>query len=319
MTRNKILYVDDEAMALKYFERLVSPLAPVLTATSVDEGRALLDAQGHEIAVLVSDQRMPGARGNELLRHAREHHPAVVRMLTTAYSDIGEAIEAINSGEIYRYISKPWELEHLRADLRNALDLAALRAERDGLLREKLMVEQARLLGQRIGQLSTLAAVLGSHGHEAAVHAYVRAALAAGAASPAVDWRRWDHAELQRAEAERGVQLVARVRDWWTGWGVVPADGPARLAVLASALGRSPGDGLVRLEATESLTALLAGAPGVPLAPADGACLAWLLWVGGGARLQVDGTACTVSAAVPEVPPPGWLVDAIEAASPLAY
>lgn len=123
MTRNKILYVDDEAMALKYFERLVSPLAPVLTASSVDEGRTLLDAHGAEIAVLVSDQRMPGARGNELLRHAREHHPAVVRMLTTAYSDIGEAIEAINSGEIYRYIAKPWELEHLRADLRNALDL----------------------------------------------------------------------------------------------------------------------------------------------------------------------------------------------------
>ncbi len=318
MTRNKILYVDDEAMALKYFERLVSPLAPVLTATSVDEGRALLDAQGHEIAVLVSDQRMPGARGNELLRHAREHHPTVVRMLTTAYSDIGEAIEAINSGEIYRYIAKPWELEHLRADLRNALDLAALRAERDGLLREKLMVEQARLLGQRIGQLSVLAAALGGRGHEAAVHTYVRAALAAGAASPAVDWRRWDHAELQRAEAERAVQIVARVREWWASWGAVPAEDAARLAVLANALGLPPGAGPLRLAAPRSLTALLAAAPDAPVAPGDGACLAWLLWSGGAARLEIDGAACTVAVAAPEVPPRDWLADVIESASPLA-
>jgi two-component system probable response regulator PhcQ len=317
MTRNKILYVDDEAMALKYFERLVSPLAPVLTAASVDEGRALLDAHGAEIAVLVSDQRMPGARGNELLRHAREHHPAVVRMLTTAYSDIGEAIEAINSGEIYRYIAKPWELEHLRADLRNALDLAELRAERDGLLREKLMVEQARLLGQRIGQLSALAAALGAGGHEAAVHGYVRAALAAGAVSPAVDWRCWDHAELQQAEAARAVQLVTCVRHWWAAWGALPADAAARLAALAQALDLAAGDGVLHLATHEPLTALLAAAPGAPLAARDGVCLAWLLWVEGGARLEVHGAGCAVSPAAPEAVPRDWLATAIEAASPL--
>lgn len=315
MNRNKILYVDDEAMALKYFERLVSPLAPVLTASSVDEGRALLDAHAAEIAVLVSDQRMPGARGNELLRHAREHHPVVVRMLTTAYSDIGEAIEAINSGEIYRYIAKPWELEHLRADLRNALDLAALRAERDSLLREKLMVEHARLSGQRIGQLVALAAALAGPDTEAAVHTYVRAALAAGAAAPAVDWRRWDHAELQRAEATRAVQLVARVRAWWAAWGEVPGDGVARLAVLAAALGQPVESGALPLTSSGALTAWLAGAPDSPVEAADAACLAWLLWCGGAARVQVQGAACTVSSAAPEPAPRDWLAAAIEAAS----
>lgn len=318
MTRNKILYVDDEAMALKYFERLVSPLAPVLTATSVDEGRALLDTHAAEIAVLVSDQRMPGARGNELLRHAREHHPAVVRMLTTAYSDIGEAIEAINSGEIYRYIAKPWELEHLRADLRNALDLAALRAERDGLLREKLMVEQARLLGQRMAQLRAVAAALGVPGHEAAVQACVRAGLAAGAASPAVDWRRWDHAELQAAEAERAVRLVERVRAWWDAWGTPPASADERLGVLARALGLAPAGSVLALDRTAPLTAVLAGPPGSALEAADCACLAWLLWIGGAARWRVGGGACEVVVAEPEVPRPGWLADAIEAAAPRA-
>ncbi|QIM53069.1 response regulator [Hydrogenophaga crocea] len=318
MTRNKILYVDDEAMALKYFERLVSPLAPVLTATSVDEGRALLDAHAGEIAVLVSDQRMPGARGNELLRHARERHPAVVRMLTTAYSDIGEAIEAINSGEIYRYIAKPWELEHLRADLRNALELAALRAERDGLLREKLMVEQARLLGQRIAQLTAVAAALGRGGHEAAVHAYVRAALAAGAASPAVDWRRWDYAELLSAEGERAVQLVDQVRQWWALWGAPPAGGDERLGVLANALGLSASGGSLALPGPAVLTAVLGAEPGSAIGAADSACLAWLLWVEGAAQLRVAGAHIDVVPAEAQAPRRGWLADAIEAAVPQA-
>lgn len=317
MTRNKILYVDDEAMALKYFERLVSPLAPVLTASSVDEGRALLDAHGAEIAVLVSDQRMPGARGNELLRHAREHHPTVVRMLTTAYSDIGEAIEAINSGEIYRYIAKPWELEHLRADLRNALDLAALRAERDELLREKLMVAQAQLMGQRIGQLVALAAALQAPNADAAVHTYVRAALATGAASPAVDWRRWDHTELQYAEAERAVQLVAHVRGWWASWGTLPADDGPRLATLAAALGQPLEGGRLPGVTGDMLVAPLAGAPGSPLQASQAAFLAWLLWCGGAARLQSEDGGCSVVSAVPLAPPGDWLVAAIEAASPV--
>lgn len=316
MTRKKILYVDDEAMALKYFERLISPLAPVLTASSAEAGRALLDARSHEIAVLVSDQRMPGERGNGLLRHAREHHPGVVRMLTTAYSDIGEAIEAINRGEIFRYIAKPWALELLRADLRNALDMAAMRAERDELLGQKLMVEQARLLGQRIGQLHVLGAVLGTKGHEAAVQAFVSAALAAGASSPMVDWRRWDHAELQCAEAERAVQFVGYVRHWWSEWGVVPQEGVQRVAVLARALGLTPVDGVLRLPELSPLTAALGAAPDAPLSPKDAACLAWLLWAGAAARLLVQGAVCTVLSAVPAVPTPDWLTASIELASP---
>lgn len=316
MTRSKILYVDDEAMALKYFERLVGPIAPVLTAVSVDEGRALLDAHADEVAVLVCDQRMPGARGNELLRHARDHHPSVVRMLTTAYSDIGEAIEAINSGEIYRYISKPWTMEALRADLRNALDLAALRAERDSLLREKLMVTQGRLLGQRIGQLCTVAAALGTDQPEAAVHAFVRAALAAGIDAPSIDWHRWGHAELQRAEADRSVRLVAQVRAWWTAWGHPAEAWPGRLSALARALERGVEADSLRLPARGVLTAWFADAPGEALADRDAAVLAWLLWVGGAARLQIEADAAVVHPSEPRTPPDGWLADAIEAAEP---
>ncbi len=316
LTRNKILYVDDEVMALKYFERLIGPLAPVLTASSAEAGRALLDARGHEIAVLVSDQRMPGGRGNELLQHAREHHPAVVRMLTTAYSDIGEAVEAINRGEIFRYIAKPWALELLRADLRNALDMAAMRAERDELLHQKLMVEQAKLLGQRIGQLRVLGAALGTAGHEGSVQIFVSAALAAGAQAPMVDWRRWDHAELQSAEAERAVQLLGHLLRWWQEWGAVPEEGIQRVAVLARTLSLVPVNGVLRMTEPSLLTAVLGAAPDVPLSPKDTACLAWLLWAGGAARLLVKGEVCTVLSAVPAVPTPDWLAASIEFAAP---
>lgn len=315
LTRNTILYVDDEAMALKYFERLISPMAPVLTASSAEAGRALLDARGHEIAVLISDQRMPGERGNELLSHAREHHPGVVRLLTTAYSDIAEAVEAINRGEIFRYIAKPWALELLRADLRNALDMAAVRAERDELLRQKLMVAQARLLGQRIGQLRVVGAALGADGHEAAVQVFVQAALAAGVSSPMIDWRRWDQADLQSAEAERLVQLMGFVRRWWNEWGSVPDDEAMRIGVLARALETAPDEGALRLLELSPLKAVLGAAPDAPLAAKDAACLAWLLWLGGAARLRVQDAACTVSPAVPVAPAPDWLTASIELAS----
>ncbi len=147
-------------MALKYFQRLIDPVAPVLTAGSVEEGRSLLDEHGKDIAVLVTDQRMPGEHGNALLKYAKDHHPAVVRMLTTAYSDLGEAVEAVNRGEIFRYIAKPWELEALKADLRTALEMASLRRERDALVRDKLMVLQGQLMSQRLAGLASVGAVV---------------------------------------------------------------------------------------------------------------------------------------------------------------
>jgi two-component system probable response regulator PhcQ len=251
----KILYVDDEAMALKYFERLVSPLAPVLTATSVEEGRAMLAAHGTEIAVLVCDQRMPGEYGNELLRHAREYYPGVVRMLTTAYSELGDAIEAINTGEIYRYINKPWELESLRADLKNALELAELRSERDSLMRDRLMAQQGQLLANRLSALLMLGAAVHSEDHEQALHRFAQAALRAGNTEPAIDWHRWDHADLMQAEAQRGAAVAAHLRHWLREFGP-RRDGAGALLVLAQALdGEVQGD-RVRLRDGKAFTAI---------------------------------------------------------------
>lgn len=276
---DKILYVDDEAMALKYFERLVSPITPVITASSVEEGKAILRERGAEIAVLLSDQRMPGARGNELLGYAREYHPAVVRMLTTAYSELGEAIEAINTGEIYRYIAKPWELDSLRADLKNALELAELRSERDGLLGDKLLVQQQQLVASRLAGLYMLSAGAVPGDVSRAVYCFARTAQNLGCAAPPIDWHQWGHAELGQAEARRGAAIARGLADWQRRFGTERSP-QAAIAALASAMGGTLNGGTARLTDGKALMALLDGAPGEAPTEAQCAWLAWLLWWG---------------------------------------
>lgn len=318
MTPTKILYVDDEAMALKYFERLVSPLAPVITASSVEEGRAALQAHGAEVAVLVCDQRMPGEHGNELLRHAREYHPGIVRMLTTAYSDIGDAIEAINAGEIYRYIHKPWEIESLRADLRNALDLAQLRSERDSLMRDKLLAQQNQLRASRLASLLMLGAAVRPDGHEPALYRYGQAALATGCTEPVVDWHRWDHADLMQAEAQRGAAIAAHLRQWLADFGPWQ-EGAQTLPVLARALGAQTLQGeTLRLADAAALAALLSAPVGEAPTAHHCAWLAWLLWHGGSAEVEqaADGTWLVRPAQAQTPIHADWLADLMERLAP---
>ncbi|KQP12220.1 response regulator [Pseudorhodoferax sp. Leaf267] len=283
----KILYVDDEAMALKYFERLVSPLAPVLTASSVEAGKAVLQAHGDEIAVLVSDQRMPGAHGNELLRHARDHHPSIVRMLTTAYSELGEAIEAINSGEIYRYITKPWDLESLRADLKNALELAGLRGERDILLREKLMVQQDQLLAGRVTQIGIACAGFVRPDYAVRYDGFLRAAGVAGCRPPPIDWRSMDHADLMQAETARTIAIGTELAAWGR-WFADQGKGRPPLAVLDEALAGAAEihEGRLLVRDRQALVWPLEAPTAEAVTPATTAWLAWLLWADTGAALQ---------------------------------
>lgn len=317
MSPDKILFVDDEPMALKYFERLVSPLAPVITASSVEQGKAVLRERAGEIAVLVSDQRMPGAHGNELLRFARDYHPRIVRMLTTAYSELGEAIEAINSGEIYRYITKPWDMGSLHADLRNALELAELRNERDHLMREKLLVQQQQLLGSRLAGLVMLGAGCGREGSSAAMQRYARAALAAGCSAPDAPWDQWDYAGLLQAEALRGIAIAQGLARWQAEFG--DDRRPERaFALLAQALGAQAQGQSVRLPSATPLTALLDAAPGELPQAAGTAWLAWLLWWNAPVQVQAGGAeggwivqAAAADAAEP-APQPDWLERMIE-------
>lgn len=202
-----ILFVDDEATAVKYFQRAIDSLAPVVTAGTVDEGKRMLDEHAQSLAVLISDQRMPGGYGNELLQYARAQYPNIVRILTTAYSELEHTVEAVNQGQIHRYIQKPWDISALRMELKQALELAALRKDHAQLLREKLMVRQKQIVSNRIGTLYTLCASLAWPNHFLLLDNYLSAAAAVGVTPPEPDWLLMDYADLISAEAQRSGQF----------------------------------------------------------------------------------------------------------------
>jgi two-component system probable response regulator PhcQ len=173
--RYAVLFVDDEEKARKYFRMAFARDFMVLVAANVQEALEILGEQGERIAILITDQRMPGQQGVDLLKRARADWPQIVRMLTTAYSDLDDAIAAVNRGEILRYITKPWDLDVLRAELKHGMEFFELRLERDKLLDEKLSVRFRSSQADRLRGLLAIAAGLsnlrnGSH----AVSAWAR-------------------------------------------------------------------------------------------------------------------------------------------------
>lgn len=116
----KILIVDDEPANLRALERLFREQYEVLTAGSGAEALEVLGQ--HDVALLITDQRMPGMTGIELLKNTVPLRPRMVRMILTGYTDVQALVEAINCGEVYRYVTKPWSNEDLRLTVRRALE-----------------------------------------------------------------------------------------------------------------------------------------------------------------------------------------------------
>lgn len=210
-----ILFVDDEVATAKYFQRAINTMAPVITADSVAEGKRVLDTHADTLLILVSDQRMPGEYGNELLRYARERHPQIIRILATAYSELENTVEAINDGQIHRYLKKPLDLNTLRIELKSILELASLRKERDQLVREKMMVRHSQTIANRIGMLSAICSTLSSTNSTYPINTYLTAAMEVGVKAPEADWLLMDYSDLISAEAKRagefGKKLGARL------------------------------------------------------------------------------------------------------------
>jgi signal transduction histidine kinase len=135
VTRPTLLVVDDEPEVLRSVHDLLRLEYRVLTCTRGVDAIALLEAPG-PIHVVMSDQRMPGMTGVEVLRHAKRVRPAATRLLFTAYADIRAVIDAINQGSVFHYITKPWEPAELEAVVRQAVE------------QHDLIVENARLLAE---------------------------------------------------------------------------------------------------------------------------------------------------------------------------
>lgn len=128
-----VLFVDDEENILRALRRLfMDEPFPVLTADSGEAALKLL-AGRDDLAVIVSDQRMPGMSGVELLEQVREAAPQAVRILLTGYADISAAVDSINRGRVYRYITKPWQDEELLQTVRTAVGHYQLMRENERL------------------------------------------------------------------------------------------------------------------------------------------------------------------------------------------
>lgn len=123
-----VLFVDDEENVLRSLSRLFldEPFV-LLTAGSGQKGLEVL--KEHDVAVIVSDQRMPGMSGAEFLARSREIRPDAVRMVLTGYADVSAAMDAINRGGAFRYITKPWNDEDLVHAVHDAIERYRLAAE----------------------------------------------------------------------------------------------------------------------------------------------------------------------------------------------
>lgn len=122
-----ILYIDDELNNLNSFKANFRHEFEVFTAHNTTEALEIMDA--NEIYVVISDQRMPKETGVEFFERLVETNPDPVRILLTGYSDITAVIDAVNKGQIYRYVEKPWDFETLRLAIMRGAELYSTRNE----------------------------------------------------------------------------------------------------------------------------------------------------------------------------------------------
>ncbi len=144
--RYPILVVDDEQDNLDAFRFNFRKTFDILTASGGAEALQILAEK--EVAVVVTDQRMPRMTGVELLREVRQRHPETVGIILTAFTDVDVLVEAINLGQVYRYITKPWDAKEVRGVLQYAIERYSLVAENKRLAAQ--LAEYTGYLNQQL-------------------------------------------------------------------------------------------------------------------------------------------------------------------------
>lgn len=148
-----LLVVDDEPYILSTLAALLTPEFEVLTADSAVAARKLFGKR--DIDLILTDQKMPRMTGVQLLEWVREHHPKTVRLLMTGFAELEEAVEAINRGQVFRYLFKPWRTEELITTLRDAARTHLLERSHEQLLQQlrQLNTELENRVAQRTREL----------------------------------------------------------------------------------------------------------------------------------------------------------------------
>ena len=168
MTKYKLLIVDDELANLRLLDRLFGRDFECLTASSGAE--AIRHLEQHDVAILITDQRMPGMTGIELLTHTARLRPHMVRILLTGYTDVEVLVEAVNSGLVYMYVTKPWNNDALKLNIERACEHyeSKKKSSRLAMVNDRLV---ARLQELKLVVTGSLAEMLRSRDEDAYHHA----------------------------------------------------------------------------------------------------------------------------------------------------
>ncbi|MBE9079507.1 response regulator [Romeria aff. gracilis LEGE 07310] len=156
----KMLVVDDEPDNLDLLYRTFRRDFQVLRAESGIEALNLLSNEG-EVAVIIADQRMPEMKGTEFLSKTVPDFPDTVRIILTGFTDVEDLVEAINAGQVYRYITKPWNPDELRGVVDRAAETyELLKQQNEALYRAEKQTKLVVTVGQIAAQETTLADAL---------------------------------------------------------------------------------------------------------------------------------------------------------------
>jgi CheY-like chemotaxis protein len=232
--RYAILFVDGEANTRKYFRRLFGEKFRILEAGDGEEALRVFRQHSAEIGIIVTDQRMPIETGVGFLSKIASDYPDIIKILSTAYSDIDAAIGSVNQGGIFRYMTKPWDIPQLEVTLRRAMEFFTVRRERDALLGAKMQAMGSVLLSSRLAAfaLAPVCAGLKCDRAAEAVASFVKTGVAGrrtgadgGSALGKPDWARLH---------SRQVSLVNGLEAQ-----LAPALAPVGLAARTAALGNS--------------------------------------------------------------------------------
>jgi FixJ family two-component response regulator len=142
MGNRTLLLVDDEENIAAALTRLLRRDGyKILRANSGHDGLQLLHE--NEVGVIISDQRMPGMTGVEFLSEVKKRYPETARMVLSGYTDLNSVTDAINRGEVYKFLTKPWNDDLLRENVAEAFDYFELKSENKRLTAELLEANKA--------------------------------------------------------------------------------------------------------------------------------------------------------------------------------
>lgn len=200
--KRDILYVDDEPSNLIVFEAAFDEQFHVITCKSAEEALAYL--QEHPVPVVVADQRMPEMTGVEMFIQVRRLYPHTQRVILSGFTDSDAAIDAINQGQIFQFVRKPWQRFELLSVLQRALDAHDLSLQNSVLTERLLVSERSAMLGQSTARIA----------HEMANQLNILPLIELIEEDYADDAQLQQFAQIARTTYERLTELIKEVKNF---------------------------------------------------------------------------------------------------------